>query len=62
MENQRNTLVFFLLILLYITNVNSVELTFELVDNAKDCFYQEIEKNQTATLEFQVRFLNILKN
>ncbi|XP_014234883.1 transmembrane emp24 domain-containing protein 3-like [Trichogramma pretiosum] len=31
-----------------------VELTFELPDNAKECFYQEIEKNVTSTLEFQV--------
>uniref|UniRef100_T1E2C1 Putative p24-related-1 protein n=1 Tax=Psorophora albipes TaxID=869069 RepID=T1E2C1_9DIPT len=34
--------------------VNSVELTFELPDNARECFYEEIKKNQTATLEFQV--------
>ncbi|XP_049278799.1 transmembrane emp24 domain-containing protein 7 [Anopheles funestus] len=34
--------------------VNSVELTFELPDNAKECFHEEILKNQTATLEFQV--------
>jgi len=32
-----------------------VELTFELADNAKECFYQEIEKNVSSTLEFQVR-------
>ncbi|KAL1140177.1 hypothetical protein AAG570_000109 [Ranatra chinensis] len=32
----------------------SVELTFELLDNAKDCFYEVINKNTTATLEFQV--------
>lgn len=35
----------------------AVELTFELPDNAKECFYQEIEKNVTSTLEFQVGFL-----
>ncbi|KAK0086145.1 hypothetical protein PV325_011800 [Microctonus aethiopoides] len=34
--------------------VNGVELTFELPDNAKECFYQIIEKNVSATLEFQV--------
>uniref|UniRef100_A0A182R1C1 GOLD domain-containing protein n=1 Tax=Anopheles farauti TaxID=69004 RepID=A0A182R1C1_9DIPT len=34
--------------------VNSVELTFELPDNARECFHEEITKNQTATLEFQV--------
>ncbi|CAG2059133.1 unnamed protein product [Timema podura] len=33
---------------------DGVELTFELPDNAKECFYQEILKNVTATLEFQV--------
>ncbi|KAI4480289.1 PREDICTED: transmembrane emp24 domain-containing protein 7 [Polistes canadensis] len=31
-----------------------VELSFELPDNAKECFYQEIEKNVSSTLEFQV--------
>lgn len=30
------------------------ELTFELVDNAKDCFHEEIKKNESVTLEFQV--------
>ncbi|KAK9504151.1 hypothetical protein O3M35_010545 [Rhynocoris fuscipes] len=34
--------------------VISVELTFELLDNAKDCFFEIIQKNTTATLEFQV--------
>lgn len=45
-----------ILLLLLATNnqVKCVELTFELVDNAKDCFYQEITQNQSATLEFQV--------
>lgn len=42
----------------------SVELTFELPDNAKECFHQEIGKNVTATLEFQVSnsvfFIDIL--
>lgn len=37
-----------------ILRVGSVELTFELPDNAKECFYQEIEKNVSSTLEFQV--------
>lgn len=35
--------------------VQSVELSFELPDNARECFYEEIKKNQTATLEYQVR-------
>ncbi|GBP95943.1 Transmembrane emp24 domain-containing protein 7 [Eumeta japonica] len=32
----------------------SVELTFELPDSAVECFYQDIEKNTSASLEFQV--------
>ncbi|XP_046734625.1 transmembrane emp24 domain-containing protein 7-like [Diprion similis] len=35
-------------------DAGSVELTFELPDNAKECFYQDIEKNVSSTLEFQV--------
>ncbi|XP_063230739.1 transmembrane emp24 domain-containing protein 7 [Bacillus rossius redtenbacheri] len=34
--------------------VDGVELTFELPDNAKECFYQEIMENVSSTLEFQV--------
>lgn len=30
------------------------ELTFELPDNAKQCFYQEIDKDTSAVLEYQV--------
>jgi len=33
---------------------NAVELTFELPDNAKECFFEVIEKGTEATLEFQV--------
>ncbi len=31
----------------------SVELTFELPDSAKECFYEVIEKGTQATVEFQ---------
>lgn len=31
-----------------------VELTFELPDNAKECFFEEIEKGTSSSLEFQV--------
>lgn len=31
-----------------------VELTFELLDNAKDCFYEDIQVNTSCTLEYQV--------
>lgn len=34
--------------------ISAVELSFELPDNARECFYEEIKKNQTATLEYQV--------
>lgn len=32
----------------------ATELTFELPDSAKECFYEEIKKNTSCTLEFQV--------
>lgn len=38
--------------------VFGVELTFELYDNAKDCFFENIEKDTTATIEYQVSFYN----
>ncbi|XP_076067056.1 transmembrane emp24 domain-containing protein [Oratosquilla oratoria] len=34
--------------------VAGVELTFELPDNAKECFHEDIEKGTDSTLEFQV--------
>ena len=34
--------------------VEGVELTFELPDNAKECFHEIIEKDTESTLEFQV--------
>jgi len=33
---------------------SGVELTFELPDNAKECFYEVIEEGKTSTVEFQV--------
>lgn len=44
----------FCTLLQIINTVNSVELTFELPDNSKECFYQEIGKNKSAVLEYQV--------
>ncbi|XP_018320445.1 transmembrane emp24 domain-containing protein 3 [Agrilus planipennis] len=32
----------------------STELTFELPDSAKECFHQEVQKNTSVTLEYQV--------
>uniref|UniRef100_U5EQ79 Putative emp24/gp25l/p24 family of membrane trafficking n=1 Tax=Corethrella appendiculata TaxID=1370023 RepID=U5EQ79_9DIPT len=42
------------IVICFINIVKCVELTFELADNAKECFHEEIKKNQTATIEFQV--------
>ena len=38
---------------------SAVELTFELPDNAKECFFEVIEKGTEATVEFQVRITRI---
>ncbi|CAO1399168.1 unnamed protein product [Diamesa serratosioi] len=42
------------LLLVLIKNINSVELTFELPDSSKECFYEDIVKNSSVTLEYQV--------
>lgn len=39
---------------------SAVELTFELADNAHECFYQDINKGDPVTLEFQVSSINQL--
>ncbi len=36
----------------------SVELTFELPDSAKECFHEVIEKDVEATVEFQENSFN----
>ena len=47
------------LLLVLIKNINSVELTFELPDSSKECFYEDIVKNSSVTLEYQVNeFIN----
>ncbi|GIY35133.1 transmembrane emp24 domain-containing protein 3 [Caerostris darwini] len=43
-----------LLSLSYWSFVNSVELTFELPDNAKQCFHEDIKQGIKSTVEFQV--------
>ena len=48
------TLIGITLALLAISQTSGVELTFELSDNARECFYEEIEKGTSVTLEFQV--------
>lgn len=42
------------LIVLFIASCKAVELTFELEDNARQCFYENIKKNTKCILEFQV--------
>jgi len=37
-----------------LTSVTAVELTFELPDNAKECFHEEIDVGSEFTIEFQV--------
>jgi hypothetical protein len=41
--------------LLSSSTVAGVELTFELPDNAKECFHENIQKDKSSTFEFQVR-------
>ncbi|MCL4134846.1 UNVERIFIED_CONTAM: hypothetical protein GTU68_017657 [Idotea baltica] len=43
-----------LLVLCHVNYIKGVELTFELPDNAKECFHEEIEKGTKASLEYQV--------
>lgn len=47
-------ILIFVITLLNFSRTLGVELTFELYDNAKDCFYEVVEKNTSATLEYQV--------
>ena len=49
----------FVALLLFLA-VECTELTFELEDNARQCFYEEIQKEVKGSLEFQVgtRLLN----
>jgi protein ERP2 len=54
------TLLTVLLIYVYVSG--GVELTFELPDNAKECFYQEIQENVSSTLEFQVKVKHNISN
>ena len=45
----------FLLLLTILKNIFCVQLTFELPDNAVQCFYENISKDTNTVLEFQVR-------
>lgn len=47
--------VFILIVFCFLTKLSHcVEFTFELADNSEDCFYEEIKRNISAYLEFQV--------
>ncbi|GFS83298.1 transmembrane emp24 domain-containing protein 7 [Nephila pilipes] len=47
--------ILWIILTLFCTNfVSSVELTFELPDNAKQCFHEEILQGMKSTIEFQV--------
>lgn len=53
--------LYIVLTLIYEISSKSVELTFELPDSSVECFYEDIEKNTSATLEFQVIYYFILQ-
>lgn len=43
------------LIFVFISVVFGTELTFELPDSEKQCFFEQIEKGVQSTIEFQVK-------
>lgn len=43
-------------LLLHVCAVTATELTFELPDNEKQCFYEELEKDVKFDIDFQVSF------
>ena len=49
-----NHLIYFVTLTILFRTARGVELTFELPDNAKECFYEVIEEGKTSTVEFQV--------
>lgn len=51
-----NTLLHYLsAFLLMSQTVFGVELTFDLPDSARDCFHEDIKKNTSVILEYQVK-------
>lgn len=46
--------VFLLVLISCLQALYCVELTFELPDNAKQCFHEDIRQNVKSTIEFQV--------
>lgn len=54
MNWRSSILVGLIVALLTLIAVECTELTFELEDNARQCFYEDIKKDTKGTLEFQV--------
>lgn len=53
MSNSCIALVFVLLVFLF-EQISANELTFELPDNAKECFHEQLKVGSKFVLEFQV--------
>ena len=60
-SNSLKLLINIIIISTVLRGNNGVELTFELPDNAKECFYEVIDEGKTSTVEFQVRHLPSIK-
>lgn len=52
----RDVIIFLVYLFHLVLCVTSVELTFELPDNAKQCFHEDIQQGVKSTVEFQVIF------
>ena len=46
--------ILFVLIIFVLKQIGSNELTFELPDNAKECFHEKLKVGSKFVLEFQV--------
>lgn len=43
----------------YVAYINATELTFELADNEKQCFYEDLEQGEKFDIDFQVIVLRM---
>ncbi|XP_056603251.1 transmembrane emp24 domain-containing protein 3 [Triplophysa dalaica] len=43
-----------LMLAVYVAYINATELTFELADNEKQCFYEDLEQGEKFDIDFQV--------
>jgi p24 family protein gamma-3 len=56
-NNNKNKSIFIIILLIFILKINlikSVQLTFELPDNERQCFYEDIKKGEESVIEYQV--------